>query len=35
MRTEKAVFSDLTKVKDEIFPIIIFEYKRTSWGMCS
>lgn len=30
-----AVSSDLTKVKDEIFSIIIFEYKRTSQGMWS
>lgn len=28
-----AVFSDLTKVKDEMFSMIICEYKRTSWGM--
>lgn len=33
MRTEKTIFTDLTKVKDEIFSIIIFGIKEYHWNV--
>lgn len=33
MRTEKSIFANLTKVKDEIFSIIIFGIKEYQWNV--